>query len=208
MLEHLEEMLYQIYPHMCPKTDMEVFPILKKMKLIFLKKGNPITYPYLYHLRFNKEIKEKLIETGLIKLFKNASSFYKNSKKFMELQIKRMIEAIRSNDNVIGYCKHALTAGDWIIGAGLLDLWRNPKGLAYELTKEGNLSKIAVLRTNKRNYFQGENVKISTLIINDNQSENNRVRISVNKLYKNKKELILLKIRFMKLKMVSMILVK
>ena len=165
-------------------------PDLEENEIDFLKKGNPITYPYLYHLRFNKEIKEKLIETGLIKLFKNASSFYKKQQEIHGIANKRMIEAIRSNDNVIGYCVHALTAGDWIIGAGLLDLWRNPKGLAYELTKEGNLSKIAVLRTNKRNYFKGENVNISTLIINENQSENNGVRISVNKLYKNKKELI------------------
>ena len=142
-------------------------PDLEENEIEFLKKGNPITYPYLYHLRFNKEIKEKLIETGLIKLFKNASSFYKKQQEIHGIANKRMIEAIRSNDNVIGYCVHALTAGDWIIGAGLLDLWRNPKGLAYDLTKEGNLSKIAVLRTNKRNYFKGENVKISTLIIND-----------------------------------------
>ena len=165
-------------------------PDLEENEIEFLKKGNPITYPYLYHLRFNKEIKEKLIETGLIKLFKNASSFYKKQQEIHGIANKRMLEAIRSNDNVIGYCVHALTAGDWIIGAGLLDLWRNPKGLAYDLTKEGNLSKIAVLRTNKRNYFKGENIKISTLIINERQSENNKVRISVNKLNKNKKELI------------------
>ncbi len=165
-------------------------PDLEENEIEFLKKGNPITYPYLYHLRFNKEIKEKLIETGLIKLFKNASSFYKKQQEIHGIANKRMLEAIRSNDNVIGYCVHALTAGDWIIGAGLLDLWRNPKGLAYDLTKEGNLSKIAVLRTNKRNYFKGESVKISTLIINENQSEINGVKVSVNKLYKNKKELI------------------
>ena len=165
-------------------------PDLEENEIEFLKKGNPITYPYLYHLRFNKEIKEKLIETGLIKLFKNASSFYKKQQEIHGNANKRMLEAIRSNDNVIGYCVHALTAGDWIIGAGLLDLWRNPKGLAYDLTKEGNLSKIAVLRTNKRNYFKGENVKISTLIVNEKQSEKNKVRISLNKLNKNKKELI------------------
>ena len=165
-------------------------PDLEENEIEFLKKGNPITYPYLYHLRFNKEIKEKLIETGLIKLFKNASSFYKKQQEIHGNANKRMLEAIRSNDNVIGYCVHALTAGDWIIGAGLLDLWRNPKGLAYDLTKEGNLSKIAVLRTNKRNYFKGENVKISTLIVNERQSEKNKVRISLNKLNRNKKELI------------------
>ena len=113
-------------------------PDLEENELEFINKGNPITYPYLYHLRFNKEIKEKLNETGLIKLFKNASSFYKKQQEIHGIANKRMLEAIRSNDNVIGYCVHALTAGDWIIGAGLLDLWRNPKGLAYDLTKEGN----------------------------------------------------------------------
>ena len=165
-------------------------PDLEENEIEFLKKGNPITYPYLYHLRFNKEIKEKLIETGLIKLFKNASSFYKKQQEIHGIANKRMIEAIRSNENVIGYCVHALTAGDWIIGAGLLDLWRNPKGLAYDLTKEANLPKIAVLRTNKKNYFAGENVDISTLIINENELQKNQVRISVFRLSKNKNELI------------------
>ena len=165
-------------------------PDLEENELEFINKGNPITYPYQYHLRFNKEIKEKLNETGLIKLFKNASSFYKKQQEIHGKANKRMLEAIRSNDNVIGYCVHALTAGDWIIGAGLLDLWRNPKGLAYDLTKEGNLPKIAVLRTNKRNYFQGEAVHISSSIINDNKDQKNEVRLSVNKLLKNKKELI------------------
>ncbi len=165
-------------------------PDLEDNEVDFLKKGNPITYPYLYHLRFNKEIKEKLKVTGLNKLFKNASAFYKKQQEIHGIANKRMLEAIRSNDNVIGYCVHALTAGDWIIGAGLLDLWRNPKGLAYDLTKEANSSKIAVLRTNKKNYFAGENVDISSLIINENELQKNQVTISVYRLSKNKNELI------------------
>ena len=99
-----------------------------------------------------------------------------------------MLEAIRSNSNVIGYCVHALTAGDWIIGAGLLDLWRNPKGLAYEKTKEGNMSKIAVIRTGKRNYYSGENVEFSTIIINENENETNKVKFSVDKISENNTE--------------------
>jgi hypothetical protein len=163
-------------------------PDLEDNEIDFINHGNPITYPYLYHLRFNKEIKEKLKETGLIKLFKNASNFYKKQQEIHGIANKRMIEAIRSNDNIIGYCVHALTAGDWIIGAGLLDLWRNPKGLAYELTKEGNQPKIAVLRTNKRNYFEGENVKISTKIINENAAQKNEIIISASKLLNNTKK--------------------
>ena len=35
---------------------------------------------------------------------------------------KRMLEAIRSNSSTGGYAVHALTGGDWVLGAGLLDL--------------------------------------------------------------------------------------
>ena len=146
-------------------------PDLEENEKDFINKGNPITYPYLYHLNYNKEINKKLIETGLIKIFKNASNFYKKQQEIHGIANKRMIEAIRSNPNVIGYCVHALTAGDWIIGAGLLDIWRNPKGLAYDKTKEANRSKLAVLRTNKRNYFEGEKVIISRILINENSSD-------------------------------------
>ena len=156
-------------------------PDLEENEKDFIKKGNPITYPYLYHLNYNKEINKKLIETGLIKIFKNASNFYKKQQEIHGIANKRMIEAIRSNPNVIGYCVHALTAGDWIIGAGLLDIWRNPKGLAYDKTKEANRSKLAVLRTNKRNYFEGEKVIISRILINENSSDLNNVKLSVHK---------------------------
>ncbi len=156
-------------------------PDMEDNELRFLKDGNPITYPYLYHLRFNREIKKKLKETGLIKVFKSASNFYKKQQEIHGIANKRMLEAIRSNNNVIGYCVHALTAGDWIIGAGLLDLWRNPKGSAYEKTKEGNMSKIAVIRTGKRNYYSGDNIEFSTTIINENNNETNKVKFSVDK---------------------------
>ena len=156
-------------------------PDLEENEKDFINKGNPITYPYLYHLNYNKEINKKLIETGLIKIFKNASNFYKKQQEIHGIANKRMIEAIRSNPNVIGYCVHALTAGDWIIGAGLLDIWRNPKGLAYDKTKEANRSKLAVLRTNKRNYFEGEKVIISRILINENSSDLNNVKLSVYK---------------------------
>jgi hypothetical protein len=156
-------------------------PNLEENEKDFKEKGNPITYPYLYHLNYNRDIKEKLYETGLIKIFKNASNFYKKQQEIHGYANKRMIEAIRSNSNVIGYCVHALTAGDWIIGAGLLDIWRNPKGLAFDKTKEANKSKIAVLRTNKRNYFKGENILISPILINDKNPEINKVKINVYK---------------------------
>ncbi len=59
---------------------------------------------------------------------------------------RRMIEAVRCNPKVEGYCIHALADGDWIIGAGLLDLWRNPKTYAYEGTKAASQPRILSIR--------------------------------------------------------------
>ena len=61
-------------------------------------------------------------------------------------QMIRMIEAVRSNPDVDGYCIHALCAGDWILGAGLIDLWRNPKSYAYEATRAANQPRIVSIR--------------------------------------------------------------
>ena len=175
-------------------------PDLEENEKDFISKGNPITYPYLYHINYNKEIKSKLVETGLIKVFKTASNFYKKQQEIHGIANKRMLEAIRSNPNIIGYCVHALTAGDWIIGAGLLDIWRNPKGLAYDKTKEANKAKIAVLRTNKRNYFFGESIFISTILINENKIEKNKIQLKVLKKSNKKSELIFSDIRSINIK--------
>ena len=151
-------------------------PNLEDNEIKFREKGNSITYPYIYHLNYNKEIKKALIKTGLNKLFKKTEDFYKLQQKVHGLANKRMLEAIRSNPSIIGYCVHALTAGDWVIGAGLLDLWRNPKGDAYYKTKEANQEKLIIIRSDKRNYYENEKINLEFIGIN----ENNRLNINLN----------------------------
>ena len=65
---------------------------------------------------------------------------------------KLMIEAIRTNPAVKGYCVHALTGGDWVLGAGMLDLWREPKETYYG-TKEANAARYLALRVVPRNIY-------------------------------------------------------
>jgi hypothetical protein len=76
-----------------------------------------------------------------------------------------MIEVVRCNRLVIGYCVHALTAGDWIMGAGLLDLFRNPKTYAYEGTKASNQPRIIAVRMYPRNVYaeKGTNIEITSV---------------------------------------------
>ena len=50
------------------------------------------------------------------------------------------------------------------------------------------MSKIAVIRTGKRNYYSGENVEFSTIIINENENETNKVKLSVDKILGNNTE--------------------
>ncbi|MCK4957739.1 MAG: hypothetical protein KAT00_00025, partial [Planctomycetes bacterium] len=80
---------------------------------------------------------------------------------------KRMIEAVRCNPNVQGYCIHALTAGDWIMGAGLLDLFRNPKTYAYEGTKVANQPRIVSIRVRPRNVYADRGTKIEITGVNE-----------------------------------------
>ena len=71
-------------------------PNLEDNEIKFREKGNSITYPYIYHLNYNKEVKKALIKTGLNKLFKKTEDFYKLQQKVHGLANKRMLEAIRS----------------------------------------------------------------------------------------------------------------
>ena len=154
-------------------------PNLEENEKSFMQKGNPITYPYIYHIKYNSEIKKALKKTGLNKIFQRTEDFYKLQQKVHGNANKRMIEAIRSNPKVIGYCVHALTAGDWIIGAGLLDLWRNPKDDAYYKTKEANSEKLLVIRTNKRNYYRNEKIQIDFIGVNENESNKADLEYSI-----------------------------
>ena len=44
-----------------------------------------------------------------------------------------MAEAARINPTVAGIGIHALNDGDWVVGAGLIDVFRNPKRSFYAI---------------------------------------------------------------------------
>jgi beta-galactosidase len=68
-----------------------------------------------------------------------------------------------ASTNVNGYCIHALAAGDWILGAGLIDLWRQPKSYAYEGTKAANQPRVLAIRSFPRNVYatKGSGIEIT-----------------------------------------------
>ncbi len=125
--------------------------------------GNLIVPPAVYHRRLADQHIQALKDSGFDAIYPNLKQLCLDEQKIHGAANKRMIEAVRCNPAVKGYCIHALVAGDWIIGAGLLDLWRNPKTYVYEGTKAANQPRIAVIRMSPRNVYaeKGTNIEIT-----------------------------------------------
>ena len=132
----------------------------------FTKDGNPLVPPYRYHKQMAQWIREALRESSLDSVYPDLRKFCLDQQEIHSQGNKRMIEAIRSNNSTGGYAVHALTGGDWVLGAGLLDLFRNPKR-SYFGTKEANQPRYLALRVRPRNIYATRGAKITITGIND-----------------------------------------
>ena len=112
-------------------------PNLESTCLKFRKSGNSNLPIYRQHFKIKKSIETALKETGLDKVYQSVESFCLESQKIQATGNRRMLEALLSNELINGYCIHAFTDGDWILGAGLLDSWLEPKK-AYHSIKDVN----------------------------------------------------------------------
>ncbi|MEY3001342.1 MAG: hypothetical protein RL648_1556, partial [Verrucomicrobiota bacterium] len=121
-------------------------PNLPACNELFRQHGNPLTPAYRYHERIQLEQIQVLEDSGFGYLYPSFEQFCLMQQSLHGTANRRMIEAVRSNPAVDGYCIHALVAGDWIFGAGLLDIWRNPKSEAYYSTKAANQPRIVSIR--------------------------------------------------------------
>lgn len=132
----------------------------------FAKDGNAIVPPYRYHNQLAQSFRDVLKENGLDSIYPDLQKFCLDQQEIHSQGNKRMLEAIRSNSSTGGYAVHALTGGDWVLGAGLIDLFRNPKG-SYWGTKEGNQPRYLALRVRPRNVYASQGAKITITGIND-----------------------------------------
>jgi len=142
-------------------------PNLPLANRMFEEEGNPLTPAYRYHNLLQEGQIKALNESGFDTMYRDLEQFCNEQQSIHGSANKRMIEAVRSNPDVDGYCIHALAAGDWIIGAGLIDLWRNPKGDAYALTKMANQPRIVSIRTTSRNVYAQRETILTITGIND-----------------------------------------
>ena len=142
-------------------------PDFQKTNTIFKQQGNPLTATYRDHMELEKAYNQALNESGFNKQYRTVSELATLQHNFHGRLNRRMLEGARINPHLSGYCVHALCGGDWVIGSGLIDIWRNPKGAVYTETAKANNKKILVLRSNPRNLYVGEKIHLETFIVNE-----------------------------------------
>ena len=145
----------------------------------FKKQGNPIVPATRYHKRLEEELTAALKTTGFDKVYPDLEQFCLDQQKMHGIANKRMIEASRCNPNVKGYCVHALVAGDWVLGAGLIDLWRNPKTAAYDMTREANQPRIISIRVLPRNVYAEKGAQLQITGVNELEKVKAKVLVEI-----------------------------
>ena len=145
----------------------------------FAGKGNPIVAPTVYHKELDENTQKALQKVGFDKIYPKVEDFYLEQQKMHGIANKRMLEAARLNPVIAGYCVHALVGGDWVLGAGLLDLWRNPKTLVYDMTKEANQPQTTPIRILPRNVYAEKGTKIEVYGVSELPDEKVHVSIKI-----------------------------
>jgi hypothetical protein len=141
--------------------------------------GNPIAPPTVYHRRLAEQHRQALESSGFDAIYPELRQFCLDQQKIHGTANRRMIEAVRCNPRVQGYCIHALTDGDWIIGAGLLDLFRNPKTYAYEDTKAANQPRILSIRVRPRNVYAERGTRIEITGVNETSAVQGKLTVEL-----------------------------
>ena len=140
--------------------------------------GNRLTPDYRQHKKLLDTYKKVLAETGADKFYPTLRDFFLAAQEIHAEGNKDMAEAARINPDVAGICIHALTDGDWILGAGLVDLFRQPKPAYYAAMKSFARRYIAV-RPQKPNFFTGDNVTLNITTVNEGQDIEGNLALSI-----------------------------
>lgn len=140
--------------------------------------GNPLTPDYRYHHSLLAGIEAAMREMRWEDLFGNASDLCLASQRVQAAGNKLLIEALRLNPRMKGYCLHAYTDGDWVLGAGVLDLFRNPK-LTYESVKCAQQPLYFALRLAPNNVRSSESAVLRVRTVNDRKPARGVLKIEV-----------------------------
>ncbi|WP_167615132.1 glycoside hydrolase family 2 protein [Maribellus sediminis] len=155
------------------------WPDLVENNKEFREHGNPLAPAAVTHQKLEQQAREAFKITGFNSAFPNLEDYCRAEQKIHGIANKRMIEATRANPTISGYCVHALTDGDWILGASLVDLWRNPKAYVYDMTKAANQPQIVSIRILPRTMYAEKGGRIEVTGINELESVNATVHLNI-----------------------------
>ncbi|RLI53401.1 MAG: hypothetical protein DRO87_11705, partial [Candidatus Thorarchaeota archaeon] len=128
--------------------------------------GNPKTPDYRYHKRLLKSLQECMRESSLDEIFDGVSELCLATQELQAVGNKLQLEALRLNPNMDGYCLHAFTGGDWVFGAGIVDLWRNPKK-SYFTVQQVNRPIYLAVRATPRNVYAGKRIELKVTALSE-----------------------------------------
>ncbi|MDG1667784.1 MAG: glycoside hydrolase family 2 TIM barrel-domain containing protein [Opitutae bacterium] len=130
---------------------------------LFEEHGNPKLPAYRHHQKILKALKHSMAACDFDSIYEDVDTFCRASQTVQARGNRRQLEALLSNKNVSGYCIHAFTDGDWILGAGLIDHWQRPKE-AYHAIAEANKTPSILCFPDKRNLKEGDTVEITIVL--------------------------------------------
>ena len=153
-------------------------PDLEANMAQYRREGNPLTPDYRLHERLYNSYKLVLEQSGTNQVFPKFRDFVDACQEIHYTGNKLMAEACRINPNVAGIGIHALNDGDWIVGAGLIDNFRNPKRAYYAIQEVFADCYIAV-RPSRQNLYAGQDLQILLTSVNDKKALSGTLSVQV-----------------------------
>lgn len=161
------------------------FPNLESNYKKFKDIGNPITATYYAHEKLHDGVDSVFYLSGLNNVFDSIEELFLESQRIQAEGNKEQFEAVRLNNKVHGYCLHAYTGGDWVYGAGILDIWRNPKE-AYYTMKQVNQPLYISARIEPSNVYAGDSIEIKVSAVNEYENRKGKIIIQIDSESKEK----------------------
>lgn len=153
-------------------------PDLEANMAQYRREGNPLTPDYRIHERLYESYKLVLEESGTNQVFPTFRDFVVACQEVHYTGNKLMAEACRINPDIAGIGIHALNDGDWIVGAGLIDNFRNPKRAFYAI-QEVFADRYIAVRPSLQNLYAGQELQILLTSVNDKKALTGTLSVQV-----------------------------
>lgn len=151
-------------------------PDLEDNNRRFEQLGNAITPANRYHRMLAESFTASIEQAGMSSIYPNLQDFCLEQQERHGQANRDMIHAIRCNDQTCGYAVHALTDGDWVLGAGLIDLFRQPKK-PYHYVKAANAPQLICVRCRDRNVYAQRGTQLIVTGVNDESPISGKLHI-------------------------------